>query len=190
MISEVECLFFLFSDRKIKERNNKLDRLYNQHQKSMYYSAYRKSSDSQLSEDAVQQSFEKLLENPRYLDNIDESNYQATKYYLCRISINVANSMLRKNSSLTFNDNVFDFIEDNDITPLEFVLNNETKEHVIKEIKKINENYQEIITMKFSRGLSNKEIADILEITEENVRKRLERAKKSFVKKYEEEDLK
>ena len=156
----------------------------------MYYSAYRKSNNPELSQDAVQQSFQKLLEKPNYLGKLDENNYHATKYYLCRMSVNAVINMLKKTEDLAFDNDIFDNIEDGDISPLEFVLNGETREHVKKELKKVKESYREILIMKLSRGFSDKEIAEELGISEENVRKRYERAKKSLIKNYEKEDLK
>ena len=184
----MKYLLFLPSVKKNKVRNDKLDRLYDQYQKAMYYSAYRKSKDPQLSQDAVQHSFEKLLEHPKYLDKLNENNYHSTKYYLCKMSVNAVKNMMNKNSNLSFDKKIFDNIEDDGISPLEFVLKVETKEHVKEELNKINKNYREIILMKFIRGLNYKEIAKALEISEENARKRYERAKKSLLKNYEKED--
>ncbi|WP_343120640.1 RNA polymerase sigma factor, partial [Clostridioides difficile] len=47
-------------------------------------------------------------------------------------------------------------------------------------LAKLNESYFQVLSLKFQYGFSNKEIANVLNLGEENVYKRIQRARKKL----------
>ncbi len=72
----------------------KVERLYKKYSNIMFSEANKILQDKQLAEDAVQQSFIKIISN---LHKIDENNCPQTKNFLVIICINVAKSICKKN---------------------------------------------------------------------------------------------
>ena len=65
------------------------------------------------------------------------------------------------------------------------ILNNELNEIITHALKEVPEDYRVVFTLREITGLSVKETADILQITETNVKVRLNRAKVMLRKKVE-----
>jgi RNA polymerase sigma-70 factor (ECF subfamily) len=74
-------------------------------------------------------------------------------------------------------------------TPLDFVIAEESYERMISNISKMPEKYSEVLVLRYFCEYSNGEIAEILNISNGNVRSRLHRARKMLVEIMEEVDF-
>jgi len=68
-------------------------------------------------------------------------------------------------------------------SPLDLIITNINVEKIKETINTMNPNYAEILILKYHYECSNKQIAELLSISEENVRVRLHRARKKLAAK-------
>ena len=159
---------FFSKDGKSEE---KAERLYRRYHALMYTTAFSVLQDAHLTEDAVQQAFLKVI---RHLDRIDEENEAMTKSFLMIISRNEAITLIKKSRDFLCQPEV-ECQETAD--PLNLVINGESLQAVIESILELKPIYRDVIFLRYSQDLTAEEIARILNITPENVRKRLQRAR-------------
>jgi RNA polymerase sigma-70 factor (ECF subfamily) len=169
-----------------EENKTKFELIYEKYHKLMFYIANQILYDSYLAEDAVHDSFVKIIEN---LDNIEEVTCHKTKYYIVTIvrntSINLYN--YRKNKAyIPIEEIEYELFVD---TEFENSLNSELDNlgDLGRAIIKLPVMYRDIITLKFVYEFTYQEIADSLGITEVNARKRIERAKQKIEDQLEKE---
>lgn len=161
-----------------KENNEKAQlTLYNQYYKAMFNVSYRIVGDSYLAEDVMQESFLKAF---RKLDTF--SGNVTFGSWLKKIVINTSISELKKLNKHQFeslDENVDDLIvkEDSEnFTELK-------AESILKTIQSLKSNYKIILTLFFIEGYDLEEITSILNISYENCRTMMSRAKESLRKK-------
>jgi len=160
----------------------KVEELYLKYNKILYTIAYNILKNHQLAQDAVQTTFVKILENNiSKIGDIDCNKTKAFIVIICRnISINIYNKHKRSNilpieefDDVTTNDS---FCVSEELVKLEML-------SLLKEkISMLYEPYADIITLRYIFDYSEKEISKMLDISEQNVRVRLCRAKKSLMK--------
>lgn len=163
-------MFFLIENENDR---SKVERLYLNNKSLMMYTAYKVLHDKSLAEDAVQQAFIRVIEN---LHKVDENNCHKTQGFLVVICRNVACDIYKSKTYLN-NEDMTDELTDSTYDPIEIVLNEETFNQIIVEVNKIKPIYQDVLILKYSHDCSNRDIASLLRISENVVRKRLERAK-------------
>lgn len=168
----------------------KIERLYEQHRYLMYSQAYKILQDKHLAEDAIQQSFVKIISN---LDKIDENNSPRTRNFMVIICVNTAKSINNKSLYLNRNYNVEDVDADmmdigND--PLDILIDKDSVKQITRAIEALNPIYRDILLLKRAYGYSRVEISELLEIPEETVKKRLARARKMLSQVLEKEGVK
>ena len=161
-----------------KENNEKAQlTLYNQYYKAMFNVSYRIVGDSYLAEDVMQESFLKAF---RKLDTF--SGNVTFGSWLKKIVINTSISELKKLNKHQFeslDENVGDLIvkeESENFTELK-------AESILKTIQSLKSNYKIILTLFFIEGYDLEEITSILNISYENCRTMMSRAKESLRKK-------
>lgn len=163
-----------------EEDKSKFVLLYEKYRKLMYYVANQILKDEYLSEDAVHQTFIKIIEN---LDNISEIDCHKTKSYIVTMvrnhSINLYNQ--RKNHPMVSLDTEMD-IESNEIFEIQ------EEDAIVKAVANLPQIYNAVLTLKYVQEFSNTEIAEALDISESTVRKRLERAKSKVQESLEKEE--
>ena len=155
------------------ENKSKFEQLYRAYEQTMFYVANRILKDTYLSEDAVHQAFLRIIDN---LDKIKEINCHKTKGFIVIITENIAIDIYRKRKQetcISF-DEIEIYVEDTAGTAPSF--ENELEEAIAK----LPVNYLTVFKLKYSYGYSDKEISELLHITEANVRKRIERGKKKL----------
>lgn len=159
-----------------EEEKSKFEQLYINYKNIMYYTAMRILKDSHSAEDAVHQAFLRVI---NHLDKINIKDCHKTKAFLVVIVENISIDMYRKRKK----ENTTPFDE---ITIYEDKSNNisnfEQKNDIYDAIKKLPIIYSSVIRLKFSQGYTDKEIANILNISEDNVRQRIARGKKKLEK--------
>ena len=170
-----------------KKRDEKalLESLYELYEQKMYAAAYGILHQPEQAEDVVHDSFLKLT---GYLSRIKEADSQETKRLVMQILKTTAIDQYRKNAK-----EVERFVsEDTAVTdlrmkvfPIDAV---ENREMIEKLLKGLSQEYREVIKLRCYYGFSVKETAQILDISCDNVSKRMERARKQLQTKMEWEE--
>ena len=143
---------------------NKKYELYSQELMNISY-GYTKSRDDSL--DIIQNVFTKLVNNQKQFNNLNEE-----KYWLIRVTINECKDFLRKKSKCP--------IVNADLVNSFSNIDSETQKlHYIADVvKTLPEKYKVVIILFYWDELSIKDIAKVLKVSEDAVKKRLERARK------------
>jgi RNA polymerase sigma-70 factor (ECF subfamily) len=170
---ELDISFLL---NQCKENNEKAQlTIYNKYYKSMFNVAFRIVNDYALAEDIMQESFLKAFKK------LDSYSGKVTfGAWLKKIVVNKSIDEFKKSKkyqieSLTENTTVID-LDTEDLNSY-----SELKaETVIKKIQSLKPNYKIILTLFFIEGYDLEEITQILNISYENCRTMMSRAKVSL----------
>ncbi len=170
-------LLFYLSLIESEEDKSKFERLYYDYRKLMKHIATDMLHDEFLAEDAVHEAFIKLT---RHISGVDENDSHKTKAFIVIIIKSVCLDIIRKDKQ----DKSFSLEE---IDSMGYVNEDDFKKLEIEDfcsiISSLSDTYREIIELKAYRNLSDKEIADILGISNAAVRKRTQRAREILKKK-------
>lgn len=148
--------------------------IYNNYCGYMLDAAYAVCRDRHLAEDAVHETFLRLM---KYLDRIDENNYKANLGILRIMTKNITINLYKKNYRLTYCD-----MDELDIVDIESnveaqVIEKEMDKVVLDILRKLPKKTFDVICLHCFRKFKLAEIAEILNITVESVKKRLARGK-------------
>lgn len=162
------------SDRSLVEN------LYHQHYSTMLYIAQSILKDQYRAEDAVSQSFIKIIDS---LQKFSFENCNKTRGLVVIIVRNVCYNMIKsdrvaKSVPLEDYENVPEEAED---TPLDYAISAENYDFVIACISNLNTRYKDLLTLKLLYDYADDEISKILEISQENVRVRFHRARIALI---------
>jgi len=156
----------------------KVEQLYEKYKYLLYNVANDILHDKYLSEDAIHQTFIKVINN---LHKIDKINCLRTRSFLVIICRNVAINIYNKRTYLNKQNDSIDGITEenedysNDLT--EIIISEENVQRIVKAIKELKPIYQDVLLLNKIYGYSVDEIANMLEISREAVKKRITRAK-------------
>ncbi len=166
----------LIEDEKDK---SKFEQLYHHYKRMMYGIALHMIGDPCDAEDAVHDSFIKVL---RHLSKIEEVSGHKTAAFLVIILRNTALDMLAKKNKVALCS-----IEDIPEYKMcqDSVENHMNQTALVEILHSLPEKYRDILEMKALYELTDKEIADVLHISHVAARKRLERARKELQKQLE-----
>lgn len=167
---------------------DKFEQLYIRYKGSMFKIANDILKDVGLSEDIVHQSFIKIMNN---LHKIDDVFSNKTRAFIVIIVRNTAIDMYRKRKghNTLYLENLKKEPIDGNMSPPEFVIAEESFELMKDNISKMPQIYSDVIVLRYINGFSNSEIAEILNISNGNVRLRLHKARKMLLKIFEKEGL-
>lgn len=158
--------------------------LYNKYRELIQKVCYNILKDNQLAEDATHETFIKLINN---MDKVKDIESNETKRYLITIAKNSAIDLYRKCFKRRTHEINFDEMDsmEGEVTYI-----NECEDNKIVEIlKHLPALYRDVLLLKYSNCYSNKEIASVLNISEETVRQRISRGKKMVQSRLEEVSL-
>ena len=165
--------------QQCKENNQKAQlALYNQYYSAMFNVAFRIVNDKTLAEEIMQDGF---LSAFTKLDSY--SGNVTFGAWLKKIVVNRSINELKKNSNYqteSLNEN-FELVDPNDEESL--AVNSLKAEQVLKIMQGLKPNYKVILTLFFIEGYDLEEISGILNISNENCRTTMSRAKESLRKK-------
>ncbi|MGL5439675.1 MAG: RNA polymerase sigma factor [Filifactoraceae bacterium] len=165
-------MLFYLSLIETEEDKRKFEKLYISYKQTMFYVAVKILKDEHIAEDAVHHAFLKIINN---LDKIDIVDNYKTKGFVVVITENTAIDIYRKRKrekSISF-DEIEIFMEDSKIEVM--------AENMIKEaMNKLPINYMTVLKLKYTQGFSDSEISNMLDISEDNVRQRISRAKRKL----------
>ena len=159
-----------------EEDRSKLEQIYIKYKNLMYYIANDILKNSHEAEDVVQNSIIKIS---NYIEKIDEVNSNKTKHLIVTIVKSTSIDIYRKKKDKGFIDidKVSNKIESDELSLENFVIRLEEVEELSKKLSEIKSEYADILTLKYYHQFKDKEIAEILNITNENARIRIYRAK-------------
>ena len=154
-----------------------VNQLYEQYKNLVFTCAYEILQDKQLSEDALQETFIRVMQN---LDKIGEIVCPKTRGYLvtiCRnVSINIYNQRKHVRS---MNYDMGEGFEPSDSrsNPQEILLSQDNIARVKNAIKQLKPIYRDVFALKEAFEYTDDEICEMLHITLETLRKRVLRGR-------------
>lgn len=159
---------------ELKEDKVKFEKIYEKYRQIMFYVANKILKDDHLAEDAVHNAFLRIIKN---IDKIDEIDSPRTKAFIVIIVERIAIDFYRKRKR----ENVSDIEEEYKNRNINFSIEDKVCEsNLTIALAKLNKSYFQVLSLKFQYGFSNKEIANVLNLGEENVYKRIQRARKKL----------
>ena len=170
--------------------NDKIEQLFYKYQKLMYREAYNILNDAALAEDAIQQTFIKVMANMDKIGAVDDNR---TRNYLVIICRNVACDMHREKLYLNEDMNRVDYESEEEtelidfVEPSEVVISKESVNRVAEAIGDLPDIYRDVILLEKVYHYSKEEIAKLLNINYETVKKRSVRARKMLAEVLEKE---
>ena len=151
------------------EVRSKLETIYNRHSKAMFNHAYVILKNTSDAEDAVQEAFIRLYKN---VNKIKDANSIETRRFAIIISRNCAIDLYRKKKRLKeaeFNE------EELLASTLDFDI--EVKNQLTKSILTLQPRYRDALLLRYVHGLDYADLARCMNISYDNARKLLQRAK-------------
>ena len=162
------------------------NRLVQQNMNKVYATALRMTKHKEDAEDIVQQTFVAVIRN---LHNFREESAFST--WLLRIAINNTLKLLKKkkkrayfSSTTEHNEESWDSISlENETPPTwnknpeELLKNEEIRTKIRESIERLDTKHRAVFVLRDMEGLSTREVAQALEISESNVKIRLMRAR-------------
>lgn len=156
------------------------DEAFTLHNRTVFRAAWAVVQDAGLAEDVTQETFIKLYDN---LDGI--KNEEMLKPWLIRVAMNLAKNTVRGNSRANVREEnyVKQRGEHDNFTAEKKLVQKETAHEVNEALNKVKEPLRSCLILK-QQGLSYKEIAESLELTETSIGTFLARGKKEFIRYY------
>lgn len=161
------------------EETNKFVRIYEKYNRILFGIAMGILKDQGLAEDASQEAFIRLAHN---LHKVADGECKKTGSYLLTIVKNICYTMLKqgKQRSMINIDDLRDDIEDNDVRIEESVVSSDSVQLLAELIGELKEELRAPFLLFYYQDFSTKEIAQTLNITEDNTSVRIYRAKKKL----------
>ena len=157
---------------------SKIEPIFDEYYSLMMYTAKNILNDDALSEDAVSDSFVKLI---NIVDKIGDISCYKTRSLIVTIVYRTAIDMWRqlKRFDSDMDDEEFEGIADTQTLPIpDEIISIENFNAIKQEIKSLPDSLNDVATLSIVNEFSNQEIADLLKISNSAVRMRLSRAKK------------
>lgn len=182
------------SKSRITEENVELlKKLYNQYKDIMYVEARRILNDHSLAEDAVHQAFMKIIDK---LERIKDEDVNITSGFLIivvrNIAIDMYNTRKKSCTKLEYIENIYNERNENFPmykTPCEEVIHKESRTKLLKAIEGLPTKYRDVLILEKVYKYPQKEIAELLNISLNAVKKRAERAKKMLMEELRKEEI-
>ena len=86
-------------------------------------------------------------------------------------------------------DELEDWTADEALSPMAQTEEKDDCQRLIGLIESLPENYRAVLLLRYAQGYSTKEVSEILEISEENVKKRIQRARSKLEQLLEKEEV-
>jgi RNA polymerase sigma-70 factor (ECF subfamily) len=171
-----------------KKIRNKLEEIYLTYYKDMYVTAYSILKDHHDSQDVVQDAVLRLSGN---LHKISDIKCKKTRSYLVIIVRNLSYNTYNKRKGLVLleHDEVKRLPNNEEILIEEQLLKMDFSLDLAKHLEQLHSPYADVLTLRFYYELEIYEIAGILDIKENNVSVRINRALAALKKVLEEEGV-
>jgi len=167
-----------------EDDKNKIIKIYEEYRSLMFYIAKSILKEHAQAEDAVSESFVKLIHN---LHKIDEISSPKTKSFISLIVKNTALNIYNKNAYVDLSvdlspESEFENIVDNAPQIVDEIISKDGYEDLVDIINSLPSVLRDVAVLSFLHDLNNKEIAKITGIGYDTIRKRGLRAKNSIKK--------
>lgn len=170
-------MFVYLSTLDTQEEKSKFVQIYNQYRQTMFYVAKSILGDDFLSEDAVHDAFINIARN---MDNISEAICPRTKGYVVVIVRNISLNMLKKQKNIIDIEDIEEntaeesSVEDEVLSKISFDL-------IVGEIDGLPVIYKDVLYLAYVEDLGTQEISKLINITNEAVKKRLQRGRRKLI---------
>jgi RNA polymerase sigma-70 factor (ECF subfamily) len=145
---------------------HQFDHVYREHSKSLYNFIYYRSGNQELSNDLVQDAFLKLW------TNCAKVKFEQAKSFLYTVARNAfLNKVERKKVALKFENQIQSKV--NSESPDHILEQKEFQEKLEKGINSLTDGQREVFLMNRIDGLKYREIAELLDISQKAVEKRM-----------------
>jgi len=176
----------LENEAEIVEQAKKDDQafeiLYHHYFPKIYGYIFKRVGNQQTTEDIVSTTFMKVFVNIKWYDH---KGYTFGAWVYKIATNNLVDYYRKQGRSKEVGIEEASEIRDQNLAPDEQVQILQDKEHVKFLLSKLSKRYQKVLNLKFFAELSVQEIANVLEISENNTRVLVFRALKNFHKLYE-----
>lgn len=163
-----------------EEDRHKFQKIYDNYSNLIYFVARKLTNDENMVEDIVQETYLKIIKN------IETLRYENDKEFASLIGImtrNCAFTYFKENNNNAIHEEDLDSGYYQDVVDYErVVVNSITAQEVMEEINRMNPDYSIPLRLNL-KGYTSNEIASLLNISPENVRIRIYRAKRIIAKK-------
>lgn len=159
-----------------KEEQSKFEKIYAEHKSHMKYAALSILKDDYLAEDAVHNSFVKIINSP---EKIDENEHNRTAGFLNIIVKREALNILKKERKGGIKEDI-ESEAVNISSPVDvenLVIGKETVNRVLSIVNNMKEIYRDVFILYYTYNYTVKEISALTDESEATVYKRLQRAK-------------
>ena len=165
----------------------KFSELYKNYRYLMWYVANEILGDAALAEDAVQEAFLTVI---GHMNQIGAASSPQTKGYLVTITKSRAIDLLRKQKKLAEEEYDEALMEADLENVLDQYLNQENYECLLRAIKNLKEEYRTVLELRYLHERTEKEMAELLQVSGKVVSVRLFRARMKLKDNLEKEALK
>lgn len=166
-------------------KREKLEQLYTFYSESLFYVANEILRDENLAEDAVHNTFLKLIKSD-LLNNIHKVKSYAAKNYLVKATRSIAiNMLIKQKREKEFIEKEYTMFLSRYDNKIQEIYDKLSVEELVITIKKLPKKYRHALILKYFYQCTDKEIATICDIKVALVRKWIERAKKRLRIQYE-----
>lgn len=163
------------------KESDKLKQLYELYEQPMYRIAFAVLKNNEFAEDAVSDAFIKIIGK---LHKIGDAGSPKTKNYIIKVIKSTSINIYRKKRTsyareVTIDETVMQIPDDSDSAE-DLIIAAEIRSELHDIINNIKEPDRSILLLRCRDELSWREVAQILSLTEVNVRKRFERIRKKL----------
>ncbi len=170
-----------------QEDKDKFEYIYTNYRYTMLYVARQVLKDEHMAEDAVHESFIKIIQ---IISKISLKNCNKLKRFLVLIVRHKSIDMIRKNDkakNVPIDDELDSNVELRDDV-LDKIMSMQGLNNLMEIIRELDDTYRIPLELSILYGYSHKEISEILDLSENLVRIRIFRARQQVKKKYEQEN--
>lgn len=164
---------------------HKAEKLYCRYKHLLFSLAYECLENCDLAEEAVQETFIRVI---KHLDKITDIESGRTRNFLVIICRNISVDILRREKRIVLESEV-EILQNDDLQLENIVISQSSANHIANLVFELDEKYKSVLYFKITFGFTNKEIADIMNVNEELIKKRVQRARKILLEKMREEEL-
>lgn len=167
-------MFIYLQMLETPEEKSKFEQIYLEYRDLMFYIANRILHNQQDSEDVVHEAFLKII---KIIGQIDNPKCPKTKNLTVIIVERVAIDLWRRRQKIQY---VSMDEEDIDIVSDKVIENIESQSRLALAMATLPAMYRELLLLRYDNGFSEAEVAQIMSISQANVHKSIQRAKKKL----------
>jgi|GEM_PF-4261155 len=160
-----------------KPKGDKFVWIYENYRGHMMKAAYMVCKDMYISEDAVHETFMRII---KYMDRIDENDYEGNLGFLSIMKKNITRNLCRKNKRMESWD-----VDDMDLVDVGCnveaeVIEKEMDREMLEILRKLPKKAFDVIWLYYVKHFNTTEIAEMLDMKVDSIKKRLLRGRREL----------